>query len=154
MKTCDRCGATTKTWTMSMFNTQEICPVCKEQERKHPRYQEACGSRQRSHVATITLRASVGLPHTQVSKTNTDRLKIPMDKVIADYQRGMNATALVEKYGGSGRTIQRRLKRAGFGRLGRTQIKSHMQMTQSLLLWTTRRGVPSLKMLSINLYLK
>ena len=36
-----------------------------------------------------------------------------MDKVIADYQRGMNATALAEKYGGSGRTIQRRLKRAG-----------------------------------------
>jgi hypothetical protein len=24
-----------------MFNTQEICPVCKEKERKHPRYQEA-----------------------------------------------------------------------------------------------------------------
>ena len=27
---------------MSMFNTQEICPVCKEQERQHPRYEEAC----------------------------------------------------------------------------------------------------------------
>jgi|13_taG_2_1085334.scaffolds.fasta_scaffold00002_342 Mor family transcriptional regulator len=43
----------------------------------------------------------------------TDRLKIPMDKVIADYQRGMNTEALAEKYGGSGRTIQRRLKKAG-----------------------------------------
>ena len=42
MKTCDRCGVATKTWTCSMFNTQEICLVCKEQERKHPRYQEAC----------------------------------------------------------------------------------------------------------------
>ena len=42
MKVCGRCGIATKTWTMSMFNTQEICPVCKEQERKHPRYQEAC----------------------------------------------------------------------------------------------------------------
>ena len=42
MKTCDRCGIATNTWTMSMFNTQEICPVCKEEERNHPRYQEAC----------------------------------------------------------------------------------------------------------------
>ena len=36
-----------------------------------------------------------------------------MDKVIADYQRGMNATALAEKYGATSRTIQRRLKKAG-----------------------------------------
>ena len=43
----------------------------------------------------------------------TDQLKIPMDKVIADYQRGMNATALAEKYGGCSRTIQRRLKKEG-----------------------------------------
>ena len=42
MKICDRCGCATKTYTMSMFNIQEICPVCKEEERKHPLYQEAC----------------------------------------------------------------------------------------------------------------
>ena len=41
MKTCQRCGKATDTWILSMFNTQEICPECKEQEKKHPRYEEA-----------------------------------------------------------------------------------------------------------------
>ena len=27
---------------MSMFNTQEICIECKEIERTHPKYEEAC----------------------------------------------------------------------------------------------------------------
>ena len=42
MKTCSRCGKATDTWILSMFNTQEICLECKEQEKNHPRYQEAC----------------------------------------------------------------------------------------------------------------
>lgn len=38
---CDRCGKVTNASTVSMFNTQEICMVCKEREVKHPRYAEA-----------------------------------------------------------------------------------------------------------------
>lgn len=41
MKICDRCGKTTSIYIMSMFNTQEICLDCKDQERQDPRYQEA-----------------------------------------------------------------------------------------------------------------
>lgn len=41
MKNCDRCGKATNTWIMSMFNQEQICPDCKEQEKKHPRYEEA-----------------------------------------------------------------------------------------------------------------
>lgn len=40
-KFCDRCGKPLTVRTMSMFNTDCICPECKEQERKNPRYKEA-----------------------------------------------------------------------------------------------------------------
>jgi hypothetical protein len=39
---CERCGTETKATTMSMFNTDVICMPCKETERAHPRYEEAC----------------------------------------------------------------------------------------------------------------
>jgi len=39
---CERCNIETNTTTMSMFNTQTICMGCKEIERKHPKYEEAC----------------------------------------------------------------------------------------------------------------
>lgn len=39
---CERCGKETLTTTMSMFNTQSICIPCKDEERNHPRYEEAC----------------------------------------------------------------------------------------------------------------
>ena len=42
MPICDRCNKETATWTMSRFNTQQICPHCQERERNHPRYREAC----------------------------------------------------------------------------------------------------------------
>lgn len=39
---CDRCGKSLANGrTMSRFNTQCICLACAEQERNHPRYQEA-----------------------------------------------------------------------------------------------------------------
>ena len=38
---CDRCGKETNMHTMSMFNTDNICMACKDEERKHPRYKEA-----------------------------------------------------------------------------------------------------------------
>ena len=39
---CERCSKETNTFIMSMFNTQHICMECKDEERKHPRYKEAC----------------------------------------------------------------------------------------------------------------
>ena len=38
---CERCGVETTTTICSMFNTQQICMVCKEKERRHPKYPEA-----------------------------------------------------------------------------------------------------------------
>ena len=38
---CDRCKNTTKSWTMSTFNTEQICMECKDKERKHPKFKEA-----------------------------------------------------------------------------------------------------------------
>ena len=38
---CQRCGTETNSHTMSMFNMQDICLTCKEEERKHPKYDEA-----------------------------------------------------------------------------------------------------------------
>ena len=39
---CERCDTETNTTTMSMFNTQTICIPCREIERAHPKYEEAC----------------------------------------------------------------------------------------------------------------
>ena len=38
---CKRCQKETNCFTMSMFNTQEICMDCKEAEKKHPEYKRA-----------------------------------------------------------------------------------------------------------------
>ena len=40
-KNCDRCGKPLTSRTMSMFNTDVICPECKEKEVQDPRYQKA-----------------------------------------------------------------------------------------------------------------
>lgn len=42
MITCARCATRTNIHTMSMFNTDEICMKCKDKERNHPKYMEAC----------------------------------------------------------------------------------------------------------------
>jgi hypothetical protein len=39
--TCQRCGKETLSYTMSFFNTQEICPECTERERAHPEFERA-----------------------------------------------------------------------------------------------------------------
>lgn len=39
---CDRCLKEANSFIMSMFNTQFICIECKSEEKKHPRYKEAC----------------------------------------------------------------------------------------------------------------
>ena len=38
---CDRCGKETDLFTMSFFNTQQICMECDHTEQQHPKYQEA-----------------------------------------------------------------------------------------------------------------
>ena len=46
--TCARCRKETDAFTMSMFNTQEICLDCKDKEKKHPKYQEASDAEMRA----------------------------------------------------------------------------------------------------------
>lgn len=41
MKKCDRCHGEMSVYTMSRFNTDEICPRCIEAEEAHPKYEEA-----------------------------------------------------------------------------------------------------------------
>jgi len=38
---CDRCYKDVFCTTMSIFNTQMICPDCEDAERKLPKYEEA-----------------------------------------------------------------------------------------------------------------
>lgn len=38
---CDRCGKETKSFTMSMFNTQMICHNCETREMNHKDYEKA-----------------------------------------------------------------------------------------------------------------
>ncbi len=38
---CDRCSKKTISWTMSRFNTEDICPLCEAHEVAHPQYEEA-----------------------------------------------------------------------------------------------------------------
>jgi len=47
---CDRCLKETNVFTMSMLNTQEICMDCKDEEKRHPRYEEA---REREHQEVL-----------------------------------------------------------------------------------------------------
>ena len=42
MPKCDGCGTETNSTIMSMFNTDILCPDCKDKERKHPDYTKAC----------------------------------------------------------------------------------------------------------------
>jgi hypothetical protein len=38
---CDRCKVSCWTTIMSMFNTETLCNKCLEEEKAHPKYQEA-----------------------------------------------------------------------------------------------------------------
>ena len=51
---CHRCNEKPKMpggWIMSMFNTEMICRKCKEEEQRHPRYEEACEAEWKAHRA-------------------------------------------------------------------------------------------------------
>ena len=39
--TCDRCNLESNTLLISYFNTDSICPSCREKESKHELYEEA-----------------------------------------------------------------------------------------------------------------
>ncbi len=42
---CDRCGGSLKSVrTLSMFNMDVICRICKENEKKRPDYKAACAA--------------------------------------------------------------------------------------------------------------
>lgn len=41
MSKCDRCKKPTSATIMSMFNTQNLCLSCKDEEEKDPRYEAA-----------------------------------------------------------------------------------------------------------------
>ena len=47
---CQRCGKETSIRILSMFNTQDICPDCKDAEEAHPDYQKACDA---EHAAVL-----------------------------------------------------------------------------------------------------
>ena len=38
---CERCLKETNTTSMSWLNTEMLCMECKEEEKKHPQYEEA-----------------------------------------------------------------------------------------------------------------
>ncbi len=38
---CERCNKKAIVHTMSMFNVENICMTCKEEERRHPDYEKA-----------------------------------------------------------------------------------------------------------------
>jgi hypothetical protein len=61
-KVCARCGKDMKSYTVSFFNLDEICGLCREIERRHPLYAEARRS-ERSHVEAGDLGfQGIGLP--------------------------------------------------------------------------------------------
>lgn len=39
---CDRCNAPLKSRTLSMMNMDVLCSSCDNEEKKHPKYREAC----------------------------------------------------------------------------------------------------------------
>jgi len=59
---CNRCGSETTTHIRSMFNTQDICMVCKEKERTHPEYNAACAAERAQVQAGNYNFEGLGLP--------------------------------------------------------------------------------------------
>ena len=59
---CQRCFKETNCYTMSMFNTQEICMDCKTAETKLPEYQDARDAELRAVRAGDYNFCGVGLP--------------------------------------------------------------------------------------------
>ena len=59
---CERCGQETRTWTMSMFNTQHICLECEKKEREHPLYAQANEAVHNQEMAGNRNYEGIGLP--------------------------------------------------------------------------------------------
>ena len=45
---CHRCGNKSDMYTMSRFNTDLICMTCMDEERRHPRYNEAVDAEEKA----------------------------------------------------------------------------------------------------------
>ena len=60
---CERCHQETKIFTMSMFNTQNICMSCKERERKHPMYENAREAERQEILKGNYNYSGIGKPH-------------------------------------------------------------------------------------------
>lgn len=62
MKLCDRCGKEAFVYTMSMFNTEEICMPCKDRECDHPLYETARKAEAEAVLAGNLNFEGIGLP--------------------------------------------------------------------------------------------
>ena len=60
---CERCHQETNIFTMSMFNTQNICMSCKERERKHPMYENAREAERQEILKGNYNYSGIGKPH-------------------------------------------------------------------------------------------
>lgn len=61
-QTCDRCGKKLVTRIMSMFNTDCICPECKDKETKLPEYKKAQEAERAALLAGNRNFAGIGYP--------------------------------------------------------------------------------------------
>jgi hypothetical protein len=72
-KRCERCGTQAFIIIMSQFNTDELCMSCKDIEKQHPKYEEACEAERREIAKGNFNYVGIGLPddfkQTQVRKT-------------------------------------------------------------------------------------
>ncbi len=59
---CQRCHKPTATTIMSMFNTDMICPQCKEAERKHPMYELAAQKEREAVLQGVRNFPGIGWP--------------------------------------------------------------------------------------------
>ena len=59
--TCPRCSSDMRSWSVSYFNTQEICTTCKTEERQFPGYTVALETESAQVLAGNLNYAGVGL---------------------------------------------------------------------------------------------
>jgi hypothetical protein len=59
---CDRCHKAMAGWTVSKFNSEEICGGCIQKERAHPMYATACQAERHAVHAGDTAFAGIGKP--------------------------------------------------------------------------------------------
>ena len=59
---CERCGKETIMYTVSMFNTQEICTECMEKEQAHPDYERAVAADRAACMSGDYNFCGIGLP--------------------------------------------------------------------------------------------